>query len=307
MAEPVFVEGCLTERLCATVDLFERRGYCLSIENLARWLLGGPVEPERLEAVIKKSDRLHLSDGLVHTASCSATLVRRSCRRQAEHLQASRRWWSAVEAYIEQLVHYCPQIRCAALAGSLAAGGFQETDDVDFNLFVEDGTRYTTYLQANLIALGFSARYRHRPTDVHTRRPFLPKLMSINVIWTDSDVRPFVRQDGPMALELLLNRPLWGIEYFQSVLGCNRWLDDYFPQFAARSFACAVKSGSPLTRLARWRERGAYTASYLGWRWQMWTRRNNPEALARVAQVRRHQSPYALFEGCRFDLQERDS
>lgn len=99
-----------------------------------------------------------------------------------------------------------------------------------------------------------------------------------------------------MALELFLSRPLWGADYFRTVLGCNPWLDTYFPQFGARThhYTC---SRTPRSRPStRWRERLSYAATYLGWRWVMWTRRRNPEALARVALVRQYQSPYALFE-----------
>jgi hypothetical protein len=120
--------------------------------------------------------------------------------------------------------------------------------------------------------------------------------MSVNVIWLDSDTRPFVRQDGAMALELFLSQPLWGAEYFQSILGCNRWLDGYFPQFGAAHFHCPRPDQRPIPPAMCWRERLSYAATYLGWRWVMWTRRRNPEALARVALVRHYQSPYALFE-----------
>jgi hypothetical protein len=179
----------------------------------------------------------------------------------------------------------------------MSSGGFVESDDVDFNLFVQDGARYTAYLMANILALGFALAHRKRPTDEHTRRLFLPKLMSINVIWSDGDTRPFVRQDAPMALELLLSRPLTGVAYYQQMLARNPWLIAYFPQlFPAR----VGEWEAPRTRFTpRWLEYSARSLTYWGWRWVMWTRRHNPAALERVAYIRRCQSPYALFEDLR--------
>ncbi|MBC7880469.1 MAG: hypothetical protein H7Y37_03985 [Anaerolineae bacterium] len=290
-----FCEIPLIERTFATLDLIERRGFSVRLECLAEWMLGGSVDPGLLGHLVAKTEGLFLSDGLVHTQSFDLASLGRTLERQRLHPAHCLKYWPEVEEFVQRLKKRCPQIRCIALAGSMAAGGFVESDDVDFNLFVEDGTRYTTYLQAALLALEFSIRHRRRPTDAHSRRWLFPKLMSINVIWTDSDIRPFVRRDGAMALELFLSRPLMGESYFNTMLGCNPWLDDYFPQVGSGQWACnrLQQQPKPFQLL---QERLSYQAAYLGWRWVMWCRRHNPEALARVAQVRRYQSPYALFE-----------
>jgi hypothetical protein len=292
----VFARLPLAERVVATVALIERRGFSVGLTCLADWLLGGPVPVEAVREVVLHTPGLHLSDGLVHSGAVDGPWLERSRARQRCHREHRHRWWPEVERYVQALVARCPQVRCVALAGSMAAGGFVETDDVDFNLFVADHTRYTTYLQASALALGFSVRHRRRPVDAHSRRVLFPKLMSINVIWQDGEARPFVRQDSAMALELMLSEPIWGGEYFRGLLGCNRWLDDFFPQCGAARNNCERPTAVQPSALTLWRERLSYRATYLGWRWVMWTRRGNPVALERVAQVRRHQSPYALFE-----------
>jgi hypothetical protein len=43
-------------------------------------------------------------------------------------------------------------------------------------------------------------------------------------------------------------------------------------------------------------DRPARALGRAGWRYMQWTRRNRPEALARVAFVRRTMRPYALFD-----------
>jgi hypothetical protein len=290
-----FSETTLLDRAFATLELIERRGFSVRLECLAEWMLGGSVDPVFLERLIAKNEGLFLSNGLVHTQQVNPAMLGRTLERQRLHPSHRLKYWPEVEEFVQRLMKRCPQIHCIALAGSMAAGGFMESDDVDFNLFVEDGTRYTTYLQAALLALEFSIRHRRRPTDAHSQRWLFPKLMSINVIWTDSDIRPFVRQDGAMALELFLSRPLMGETYFKNMLGCNPWLDDYFPQFGSCQWVCN-QIQQQLKPFQGLQEQLSYRLTYFAWRWVMWCRRHNPEALARVAQVRRYQSPYALFE-----------
>jgi hypothetical protein len=295
-----FSELPLGKRVEATVKLVQRRGYALPLKTLSEWLMGG-VEPEErvYEAVLGHED-LAISSGLVHSLNFAPERLAKSLQRQALHHEHQQQYWTEVERYVRALVQSTPQIRAVCLAGSMSAGGFVHSDDVDFNLFVAPGTRYTSYLQANLQALGFSLRHRHRPTDAHTQRPLLPKLMSVNVIWTADQVRPFARHDSAMALEIFLSKPLWGESYFRDILGHNLWLKAYFPQLFASKPSKSVVA-IPLLRNASLPphpllEKASRWLTYRAWRWVMWTRRNNPEALARVAHIRRCQSPYGLFQ-----------
>jgi len=285
----------LASRILTTVDLLQRRGYAVAVPQLAQWLVGGAVAPELIDQVLGQIDQLCLSDGLVHARDLPASFVERSQQRQHLHRSHQPRYWSWVLAYVDILTRTCPQIHCVTLAGSMSSGGFIASDDVDFNLVVADGTRYTTYLIANILALGFGMAHRQRPTDAHTRRMFIPKLMSINVIWCHGETRPFIRQDGPLALELLLSRPMIGKEYYQAMLWGNPWLAAYFPQLLTESAEEVIPVPQAI-RIPSWIEAGARQMTYRAWRWVMWTRRHNPEALARVAFVRKCQHPYALFE-----------
>ena len=261
--------------------------------------MGGAEPEERVYPAVLENENLAISSGLVHSHNFSPERLTKSLQRQALHREHQKQYWTEVERYVRELVQNTPQIRAVCLAGSMSAGGFVHSDDVDFNLFVESGTRYTSYLQANLQALGFSLRHRHRPTDAHTQRPLLPKLMSINVIWTPDQVQPFIRHDSAMALEIFLSKPLWGESYFRAVLDHNLWLKEYFPQlFESKPSKSIIdipilKQTPPPNPLL---EQASRLLTYSAWRWVMWTRRHNPEALARVAHIRRCQSPYGLFQ-----------
>lgn len=284
----------------ATVRLVQRRGYAIPLKTLSAWLMGGAEPEECVYAAVLQNENLAISSGLVHSHNFSPERLTKSLQRQALHHEHQKQYWTEVEHYVRELAQHTPQIRAVCLAGSMSAGGFVHSDDVDFNLFVEPGTRYTSYLQANLQALGFSLRHRHRPTDAHTQRPLLPKLMSINVIWTADQVQPFARHDSAMALEIFLSKPLWGESYFQTVLDHNLWLKEYFPQLFEPKPSKSLlpipilrQTPAPSNPLL---ERASRLLTYSAWRWVMWTRRHNPEALARVAHIRRCQSPYGLFQ-----------
>ena len=262
--------------------------------------MGGAEPEERVYAAVLQTENLSISSGLVHTRNFSPERLTKSLQRQALHGEHQKQYWTEVERYVRELVQNTPQIRAVCLAGSMSAGGFVHSDDVDFNLFVEPGTRYASYLQANIQALGFSLRHRHRPTDAHTQRPLLPKLMSVNVIWTADQVQPFARHDSAMALEIFLSKPLWGENYFRAVLDQNLWLKEYFPQLFEPKPSKSViaipllrRTPAPANPLL---EKASRLLTYSAWRWVMWTRRHNPEALARVAHIRRCQSPYGLFQ-----------
>jgi hypothetical protein len=262
--------------------------------------MGGAEPEERVYAAVLQNKNLAISSGLVHSHNFSPERLTQSLQRQALHSEHQKQYWTEVERYVRELVQNTPQIRAVCLAGSMSAGGFVHSDDVDFNLFVEPGTLYTSYLQANMQALGFSLRHRHRPTDAHTQRPLLPKLMSINVIWTADQVQPFTRHDSAMALEIFLSRPLWGESYFRAVLDHNLWLKEYFPQLFEPKPSKSIITIPILRQTARppnpLLEQASRLLTYSAWRWVMWTRRHNPEALARVAHIRRCQSPYGLFQ-----------
>jgi hypothetical protein len=295
-----FSELPLSKRVEATVRLVQRRGYAVPLKTLSEWLMGGAEPEEHVYEAVLHNEKLAISTGLVHSHNFSPERLTKSLQRQALHGEHQKQYWAEVERYVRELVQNAPQIRAVCLAGSMSAGGFVHSDDVDFNLFVEPGTRYTSYLQANLQALGFSLRHRHRPTDAYTQRPLLPKLMSINVIWTADQVQPFARQDSAMALEIFLSQPLWGESYFRAVLDHNLWLKEYFPQLFEPKLSQSIiaiptlrrtpGSANPLL------EKASRLLTYSAWRWVMWTRRHNPEALARVAHIRRCQSPYGLFQ-----------
>ena len=141
-------------------------------------------------------------------------------------------------------------------------------------------------------------RYRRKPVDTHSQRPVAPRFMTANLILERSQCFPLERQDPDMAYEFLASEPVYGVALWHEVVATNPELRHHFPQREARRFPAALRDRPllPSWCFPRSLEAPARWLGRAGWRYMQWTRRRRPEALARVAFVRRTMRPYTLFE-----------
>jgi hypothetical protein len=198
-------------------------------------------------------------------------------------------------------VTLAPFIRSVWIAGSLASGGFRESDDVDLNLVVDDGHRHLAYVAVNALGMLHALAHRSKPVDDLTRRPVAPRLMTANLILESSQTRPLLRTDEGMAFELLVSEPVYGFEVFRDIVEQNPALLDHFPQLAHKAAPHLIQP-PPAGRTPTWLfprilDGSARRLGSVAWRYMQWTRRHRPEALARVAFVRECMRPYTLFDG----------
>jgi hypothetical protein len=289
----------LPERLRATVAILERRGYAVPPARLGELCLGGPADPGQVLAALPAAG-LRQQSGLV-TAGRPGIELEVIGRRQAGHRQASELYRREAEHFARTLAAWFPFVLSVSIAGSLASGGFRETDDVDLNLVVEDGRRHLAYVALNLLGILHALRHRRKPVDAHTARPLVPRLMTANLVLERSDCFPLRRTDPDMAYELLVARPAVGAGFLRRVYAANPRLGELFPQLDRLP---AVVPADPPRRLPGWLfpaflDRPARWLGRAAWRYMQWTRRNRPEALARVAFVRATMRPYALFDDAR--------
>ncbi len=217
-------------------------GYAPTLAALARDLVGGEVPTASLEAALQTTQRFRTRDGFVHLPG-DEFLVESSKQRWRSNHMLNGHAHALAEAFAKEVATLCPYVRCIALSGSVASGGYRSGDDIDFDLIVRDGTKYICYLASNLVGLKYSWRFRKAKVDGLQRTPFLPKIMCINVVWTDDQTRPFVRQDAGMAFELLHCQPLIGADIFGEVLAGNLWLRGFFPQLLERTWFDSVHRG----------------------------------------------------------------
>ena len=279
-----------------TAALLERRGYALSPSRLASVCLGGEVPLDALFASLPQAG-LGVRNGLVVSGSCLelADAIR---RRQSDHAVESAAFLAEAERFSRGFAAWFPFVLGVSIAGSLASGGFRETDDVDLNLVVEDGRRHLAYVALNLFGIANALGHRRKPVDAHTARPLVPRVMTANLVLERSQCFPLARQDEDMAYELLASRPVVGGAFLASVVAANRGLTEHFPQLADQAVGAPADVGRrlPGALFPRFLDRPARMLGKAAWRYMQWTRRNRPEALARVAFVRSTMRPYALFE-----------
>ena len=288
------------ERVVRSVALLQRRGFAVTPARLASLCIGGPVSERDVSRVAATSHGIRIVDGLVMDGSSPLRATSISDRAQGHEALAAR-YIAMTQRFVSALVAWAPFVRSVWIAGSLASGGFRETDDVDLNLVVDDGHRHLAYVAVNLLGLAHAMAHRSKPVDDLTRRPVAPRLMTANLILELSDLSPLARTDEGMAFELLVSEPVFGPDVFFQVIEDNPALVRHFPQLAMKR-AHHVIDPAPRTRVPGWlfpsaADGAARALGRAAWRYMQWTRRHRPDALARVAFVRETMRPYTLFDG----------
>ncbi|MGH7764329.1 MAG: hypothetical protein ACREOM_07935 [Candidatus Dormibacteraceae bacterium] len=288
-----------TERVRQTVALLSRRGYALTPRRLGELCLGGPLSEASVGWAVAAGEGLAVSGNLVVDRS-DLDRAGDINTRALGHATEAAPYLEMTIAFIRRLVALAPFIRSVSIAGSLASGGFRASDDVDLNLIVDDGHRHLAYVAVNTLGLLHALRHRGKPVDDMTRRPLAPRLMTANLILERSQCLPLARQDENMAFELLVAQPVFGLDALGEVIDANPPLLNHFPQLATKPAPLLIEQPgrrAPGALFPKSLDRAARVLGETAWRYMQWTRRDRPQALARVAYVRSTMRPYALFDG----------
>ncbi len=294
----------LSDRILMTLQIADRRGYGLSLSHLSKILVKGEVNEEIVKHQLSFMKEVS-HNGDVFCLKGREELLAETKRR----LDCNRVLGGIYEIKAKQLASQyaslCPFIRCIAIAGSMASGGFSEEDDIDFNIFVEKGTKYTVYFIGIFLALKYALMNRRKPLSYKSATPFLPKFICINVIWEEHEALPYMRRDRYMAYELLRQKPVFGLRFYNEVLHKNMWVRSYFPQIygsAPNEIHIKKTLMRKIIRLFYSNNIISHTGellskkiSYVLWSFVQFSRRNNTAARQRVKWVRSMQRPYALF------------
>ena len=288
-----------SERVRQTIELLQRRGYALTPARLGALCLGGELSEDEVRWAVAASPELEIAEGLA-VARSALPRVGEICARAGSHDAEAAPYLPMTARFVRTLVAAAPFICSVSVAGSLASGGFRATDDVDLNLIVEDGHRHLAYVAVNALGVLHALAHRAKPVDDLTRRPIAPRLMTANLILERSQCHPLQRQDADMAYELLVAEPVYGFEAVREVLESNPALLDHFPQLGEKRARLEVgppRWRAPAALFPRGLDGIARRIGEAAWRYMQWTRRRHPDALARVAYVRKTMRPYTLFDG----------
>ena len=300
-------DSSLQDRVVTTLRIADRWGYGLAGEEVSSLLYGGPESGADVSSTLVGSASVIFRDGIAALRGREDLIEKCLARRRSNGALAGT-YFRIADDFARDLLRHSPFVRAIAVCGSTASGGIEAGDDVDFNLFAEDGTKYIVYLTALL--LGVKSALVHGRGFAKGRFFFrlFPKVTCVNVVWTDSDCRSFIRQDEFLAFELLRSIPIAGTGYFARTLLSNPWLQIHFPQIFTRVFADRVRSPRPslVARIQRWVARTSRgrqlldsasreVASVLH-RVVRLTRERDPEAVERQAFLRRVKFPYDVFQ-----------
>ncbi len=291
-------ETTAPERVTRTVALLRQRGYALSPAQLGPICTGGALTEHEVRRAIAVSGALAVVHDLVVERDHMPRVDEIRARANG-HAAAAADYVAMTRRFVRLLLVAAPFVRSVWIAGSLASGGFRESDDVDLNLVVDDGHRHMAYVAVNTLGLVHALRHRGKPVDDLTRRPVAPRLMTANLILESSQLAPLARRDEAMAFELMVSQPVYGFDVFQQIVASNPELNRHFPQLAGKEAPLLIEA--PRTRLPRWTypaklDGAARAVGSAAWRFMQWTRRHRPAALARVAFVRETMRPYTLFD-----------
>ena len=297
----------LEDRVLTTLRIADRWGYGLAGEDVARLLYGGSANTSDVTPALASYPAIAFRDG-VATLPGRDDLVEKAIARRRSNGTLAALYFGIAEEFSRDLLRHSPFVRAIAVCGSTASGGIEAGDDVDFNLFTEDGTKYIVYLMALLLGVKYSLLHGRQFRRGTFFLGLLPKVTCVNVVWTESDARPFVRQDEFLAFELLRSVPIAGTAHLARTLEANPWLGIHFPQIFTRVFADRVGPQPPslvaalLQRIAknplgrRFLDRACRAIAAAIHRLLRLSRERDPEAIARIAFLRRVKFPYDVFQ-----------
>jgi predicted nucleotidyltransferase len=286
----------LRERVIRTLELTDSRGYNPSLESLSAILLGGPVDVGSLRQLLCAGGEWEF-DGTF--AGLPGRLWSSKC---ADRVRSNGKWSSfairIARKFSAEYARICPQVRCIMLAGSAASGGFCDQDDIDLNIVVRDGTKYTSYVSAVMLSLKYSLRYgRHLKGRLV---PGIPKVICINVVWEERQVRPFSREDDQLAFELLNSPVLYNRDFHRRMLAANPWVTELFPQLLARAdreiFAEIPAAAEDAAEPSPAVEKFSRTTLFALWNIAWGLRVRQPRLRERMRLVERVKSPYGIFD-----------
>ena len=297
----------LDGRIVKTLDIAARWGYGLSVHQLATLLYGGPVPEGDVARAVRETSGVAREDGFA-TVAGREELLAKSIDRHRTNGTLAEAYLGIARAFTRDLLRHSPFVRAVAISGSTASGGLGQGDDVDLNLFAEDGTKYIVYLTALLLGVKYSIGHRRRFANGSAFLGLLPKVTCVNVVWTEGQSRPFVRQDEFLAFELLRSRAIAGEDHYRQILEANPWLREHFPQALEipKREAVTVPRGSVFARLQRWFARTPARRRWLDRACRVvaralhrvvdLSRSRDPEAIRRAQFLRRVKFPYDVFQ-----------
>jgi len=217
----------LHDRIIDTLKIVENRGYNLSIEKLSENLIGGKKSKKEILNEIGNNLDVEYDGKFIAT---NGNLKSEKCKKRLQtNNDLQMKYLPIAQEFTQEYIKFCPYTKCVMIAGSMASDGLGVEDDIDLNIVVEEGSKYSSWLLGILLSIKYSLKYR-KEFNVHWFN-LITRVICISVIWETHQVMPFERKDKQIAYELLLNKMvLFNKEFFNQILSKNQWIKEWFPQ-----------------------------------------------------------------------------
>lgn len=280
----------LEERVFRTARIADERGYSLSLSRLSSQLIGGPADPAEVERAVRSSGRLSMRDGYVgiegrvRSVECLA--------RSAPDKELRTIYRRIASEFSAELTSKHPEVRLIMVGGSTSSNGLCEGEDIDFDIVVADGRKYSTYLHA--LYLGMRYSIRHRKLTVDRYLGIVPKLICVNVVWEETQVTPFMRRDEQMAFEIVNTEVIVGKDFYERMIATNPWIMDIFPQATPKGQDRIEKTPGPIH--VSFKERSARWAVFTLFRLVRLSRSFDADKKAKMDRAESVKSPYGIFD-----------
>lgn len=164
------LEECrLADRILLTLHLADRRRYGVCPVHISKILIYGEEEEEKVRMILSSIPLITHQDD-IYCLKGSESLLSETRRRLLCNGVIGQRYESEALHFSTEYASLCPFIKCIAITGSMASGGFSEEVDIDFNIFTERGYKYTVYLLGILLSLKYSVKHRRKSLARKSKR-----------------------------------------------------------------------------------------------------------------------------------------
>ena len=164
-------DSSLQDRVVTTLRIADRWGYGLAGEEVSSLLYGGPESGADVSSTLVGSASVIFRDGIAALRGREDLIEKCLARRRSNGALAGT-YFRIADDFARDLLRHSPFVRAIAVCGSTASGGIEAGDDVDFNLFAEDGTndpRIPKFLE-RFLARHFRAVFFTSPPRYTTRK-----------------------------------------------------------------------------------------------------------------------------------------
>jgi hypothetical protein len=136
----------------------------MSLVHISKTLIYGEEVEEPIRILLSSMPFVSHQDA-IYSLKGSESFLPETRRRLLCNGAAGQRYEAEAMLFSTEYASLGPFIKCIAVAGSMASGGFSEEDDIDFNIFTECGCKTCAVLAQEQPQSTLSRHVGHRNAE----------------------------------------------------------------------------------------------------------------------------------------------